>query len=312
MDIKTILVPLDGSQTAEAALPYAEAIAGATGAAVHLLAVVESEAGGPAGRPLQVRQYLGRIGQEAMTAYLDLTAGALRERGITAATTVVTGDPADEITAAAEDTPDAIIVMATHGRGGLDRWLIGSVADKVMRTATRPTLLVLPPQAALPTREVVLRRIMVPLDGSDVAETALAAAGALAGATGATVTLVRVVPWLSTTAALYGYVPELDRMDADAVAAAEDYLAAVKRRLPAGLRGETIVLRGTAGLMLESFALHEDVDLVVMTTHGAGGLRRLVLGSTADRLVRAGAPALLIRAATLAARRFPRMMSAIT
>jgi nucleotide-binding universal stress UspA family protein len=307
MEIKTMLVPLDGSQTAEAALPYATAIAGATGAALHLFAVVARKGDGNA-----MRQYLRRTGHKAMTVYLDSTAGPLRAQGFTVSTTVAAGNPADEIAAAAEDTPDTIIVMATHGRGELDRWLIGSVADKVMRIATRPTLLVRPAAAGPSRREVTVRRIMVPLDGSDVAETALVAAATLAAATGARLALVRVVPWISATAALYGHVPDVDRMNADLVTAAEDYLAGVKRRLPVGPRAEIIVLRGAPGPMLESFALHEDVDLVVMTTHGAGGLRRLVLGSTADRLVRAGAPALLIRAATLAARRFPRMMSAIT
>jgi nucleotide-binding universal stress UspA family protein len=153
-----------------------------------------------------------------------------------------------------------------------------------------------PPEADPPKREVTLRRIVVPLDGSELAETALSPAAALAAATGAMLSLVRVQPLLSATAAIYGYTPGLDRMDADAAAACEDYLAQIKRRLSAGGRVETIVLRGSPASMLESFALTEDVDLVVMTTHGAGGLRRLVLGSTADRLVRAGAPTLLIRA----------------
>jgi nucleotide-binding universal stress UspA family protein len=295
MKISTILVPLDGSQTAEAALPYAEAIAEVTGAALRLFAVAETEGSAVADAPA-VRQYLGSAGHAALSAYLDTTAASLRGRGLTITAAVASGDPADEIVAAADEIPDVVIVMATQGRGGLDRLLIGSVADKVMRIATRPALLVRPPRAAPPKRDVALRRIMVPLDGSELAEAALAPATTLAKMTGATLTLVRVQPFLAATVAIYGYVPDLDRMDADAAAAAEDYLTGVKRSLRLGSPVETIVLRGTPAPMLESFALGEEVDLVVMTTHGAGGLRRLVLGSTADRLVRAGAPTLLVPA----------------
>jgi nucleotide-binding universal stress UspA family protein len=146
-----------------------------------------------------------------------------------------------------------------------------------------------------PTRPVALRRLLVPLDGSALAEAALPLATELSAATGAQLLLLRVEPWLTVGSAPYGAVPEFTKMEDDAAAAAADYLAGVRDRLPASLTAETVVLRGRPATSLVDFALYEQVDLVVMTTQGHGGLRRLVLGSVADHIVRAGVPAVLVR-----------------
>lgn len=294
-----ILVTLDESVASEAAVPYAEAIAAATGASITLFTVVEREATGLLGTPATAGAFLEDVRRQARAAILEAAAGALGARGVTVEMVITDGDPADEILAAADADPGAMIVMATHGRGGAERWLVGSVADKVMRMSTRPVLLVPAPASGVPAETAALRRLMVPLDGSVLAEAALPVARELARALHAEVVLVRVEPWIATAGGVAAY-PDLGRMDEDAVALAETYLEDVRARLMEDIPTTIFVLRGAPADRLKDFALRRGVDLTVMTTHGRGGLRRLILGSTADRMVRADRPVLLIRSAATA------------
>jgi nucleotide-binding universal stress UspA family protein len=295
MDLTAVLVPLDQSPLSESALPYAEAIARVTGAHVRLLSVIDPGSRALPDGPTEVRAHIEQVNRSAAEEYLRMTALPLTGRGIEVQPAVVLGNPVDEIVAAADDDPGSVIVMATHGRGGLERWRVGSVADKVMRIATRPTLLVRPRTAEEERRPVTIGRIALPLDGSEHAEAALPYATDLAKRCGATLVLVRVEPWVAAIAPVYGYVPSTERMDRDANIAAKTYLDQVRGRLPEDLPVHTIVLRGSPRAQLEQFALNERVDLVVMSTHGLGGFRRFIVGSVADHLVRAGAPVLLIR-----------------
>ncbi len=294
MNVRCIIVPLDESVLAEAALPYAETLAAGAGAALRLISVVETEPAGLVGGLPEVRAYLERSAEEAREQYLHRTVAALADRGLQATTRVLRGDPVDEILAAADEEADSVIVMATHGRGGMERWLVGSVADKVMRMSTRPVLLVRPREDG-ELADVTLRRVMAPLDGSELSEQALPLATVIARTCGATLVLVRVEPWLAATVPVYGYLPDLGRMDADAAVAAEQYLEDVRRGLPADLTVRTAVLRGAPADALIGFTRRERIDLTVMGTHGAGGFRRFVLGSTADRMIRSGLPVLLHR-----------------
>lgn len=296
MNLVTIVVPLDGSPLAEAALPYAEALAHATGAALQLLSVVPMEPGEPQISPLAVRTGFVQVDEDQLNDYLQVTKSALQERGLQVFSSLLRGEPADEIVAAADGMEAAIVVMATHGRGGLQRWLIGSVADRVMRMGTRPTLLIRPPKDLGTKQEPVeLKRLLVPLDGSPLAEAAIPLATELAAALGATLTLVRVEPWIAERITRDEFVPNLSEIEAEAEEAAKIYLEEVRRRIPDAVPSESVVLRGPATVGLIDFARQTGIDLVVMSTHGWGGVRRFVLGSTADRLVRAGVPTLLIR-----------------
>jgi nucleotide-binding universal stress UspA family protein len=293
--LTTLLVPLDGSAPAEAALPYAEALARLTGATVRLLSVAERRP-----RFLTARsEHVAASREQAERTYLEqyqaTVASELQERGIPATATVLVGDPTDEILTTADADAHTLVVMATHGRGVLDRWELGSVADKVLRLCVRPTLMIRPPYLPQRRRTVELGRLLVPLDGSPLAEQALAPASEIAAVAGAGLTLVRVEPWRTERPADPGQLPELAEMEAEAEAVAGRYLTDASKHVPEAVRAETVVLRGQPAATLADFALHERIDLVVMTTHGWGGLRRLVLGSTADRLVRTGVPTLLVR-----------------
>ena len=301
-----ILTLHDGSPLAGAVLPYAEAIARATGATVRRFGVVERESGGMETWPDDLRSYVKQTRLDALGEILSAITGDLRDRGVAAESSVVLGNPADEILAAAAGADVTMVVMATQGRGGIDRLLIGSVADNVMRIRSWPVLLVRPPGTPGRSPTVSLRRLMVPLDGSPLAEEALPLAAKLATAASATLTLVRVEPFVTVGAAPIGANIDFTQLDETAVALAETYLEEIHRRLHSAARVEAVVLRGIPTPSLIAFAENEDVDLVVMSTHGRGGLRRLALGSTAERLVRAGVPTLLVHMTATNASQRPR------
>ncbi len=142
------------------------------------------------------------------------------------------------------------------------------------------------------------RVMLVPLDGSELAEGALPVASRIAAATGAALQLVRAQPFILTAVAPYPYVPDIGDVQAEIEAAAEAYLRQQRSQLPAEQQVETVLLRGPAAGALLDFFTQQTPDLVVMTTHGRGGVKWLVLGSTADRIVRAGLPALLLKPET--------------
>jgi nucleotide-binding universal stress UspA family protein len=141
-----VLVPLDGSPSAEAALPVAAELADLIGLPLSLIRVVESDAvratvqAGPAAATAAVR----RTADEKLQAEVAIASDVqrLRNRDLAATSEVRTGIPAVELLAAIR--PGDLVVMTTHGRGGIRRWLIGSVAEKVVRLAPAPVLLVRP------------------------------------------------------------------------------------------------------------------------------------------------------------------------
>lgn len=297
MEQQTILVPLDGSAASEAAIPYGAALARANHVPIRLLRVITSiEQYAIFESPEEELAAIDRVRHDA-EAELDAPAAELRGQGFEVSTAIATGNPAEEILHDAKMAHAAAIVMATHGRGGVERWALGSVADKVMRMSPVPTLLVRPPQAGAQPKLTELHTILLPLDGSPLAETAIEPAAALARATGAELLVLRIEPYLSQALSMAGdgyYIPDLDAIEAETAAAARAYVQGVCAGLGEGIRYRGFVERGFASQLLEPFIADNRVDLVVMSTHGHGGLTRLVIGSTADRLVRAGVPCLLI------------------
>lgn len=275
-----VLIPLDGSPLAEAAMPYAEAVAAVTNAPLCLVGVVPPEGTAPTAPPavvpLEAHTPLDLAKLAAMEDYLEITATALRAGGLLVATMLKVGEPAEQILLAADEEDAGMVVMATHGHAGVGRLIEGSVADQVLRMSTRPTLLIRPSDHA-GHRPRTFRQLLVPLDGSALAETALPAAIRLATAD-TTLLLVRVESHDSEEAAI----------------AARRYLGRVQHRLPQNVHAATVVLVGSAADALLTFAQGEAVDLIVMSTHGRGGLGRAVLGSTADQIVRSGMPVLVV------------------
>lgn len=288
-----ILVPLDGSELAEGAIAYAVALAKALGEHVVLMTAwegTESELG--ANFPAMALE----IEQKASSYYNTYLEG-IRARvgtGIVSETKVVAGDAAEQILQVADDVKARLLVIATHGRSGIGRWLYGSTAGRLLRTSKVPIVAVGPHALEKSTAAVSMSHIMVPLDGSPLSEAALPVARTLAAALKGRVTLVRAVRWAVQTYPYSlpdAYIPQVDE---ELEAGAKAYLREQEAQVTE-VPVDAFVVRGAIADGLIDVVEKQAVDLVVMTTHARGGFLRAALGSTADRMLQGPAPVLLVR-----------------
>ena len=288
-----ILIPLDGSQLAEGALAYGAALARALGERIVLITAwegTESELG--TDFPAMALE----IEQKANAHYTEYLEGVRARLGadVKVETHVIAGNASEEILKAAETTQARLLVIGTHGRSGVSRWVYGSTAGRLVREATVPLVVVGPHALQRPAAEVALKHILVPLDGSSLSEAALPVAMELATALGARLTLVRVVGWAVQTYPYSlpdAYIPQIDE---ELEAGAKAYLARKESEVK-GVPVDAFIVRGAVADGLMDVCDKQKVDLVVMTTHARGGLARAALGSTADRMLQAKVPVLLIR-----------------
>lgn len=290
---KLILLPLDGSELSEGAIPYAIAIARATGGKLLLMTAWEGSDVDLSRTYPDVARELAELADEYYAAYLRGVTHLAQDVQIESI--VRRGDPSDEILAVIKERKPDLLVMASHGRSGLSRWVYGSVAGRLVREASIPTMVVGPKVLERERRPERIARVMVPLDGSPLAERALAYAAPLADALGASLALVRAVRWAAQAYPYTlpdAYVPQIDQELADG---AREYLLRVAGDLRTAQPVRTEVLRGIVVDCLLDFIERETIDLVIMTTHARTGLARITLGSVADRLIQGTAPVLLIR-----------------
>lgn len=298
-----ILVPLDGSPLAESILPYVKVLAKGLGSQVLLLHAAEASSLDHRDPELEpyTAQTLERI-RPLAESYLERVTQELRRDGIQAEAKLVQGRAEEEIEGCAEGEGVDLIAMSTHGRSGLARWVVGSTADRVLRSVECPLLLVRPRDEETAGADAGrLSRIVVPLDGSPAAETVLTFAEELARALELEVTLIQVIS-VETTIQFGPMTPDtwpvpnnvLQRMDV----VASGYLAGIAKELEhRGLSPQWEVLRGSPAHRVVEFARDAPDCLVAMTTHGRSGFRRWILGSVADHVVRnTGEPVLVVRA----------------
>lgn len=304
---RTLLVPLDGSKLGEAALPWAVALARARDLTLLLARVIPWPTWVGVGIggyvTAEVYEQVVEAEQEAAAAYLERAREWLAGRGVAAEVAVREGAIAENLLDLADENDAFAIAMATHGRGGLGRLLFGSVAERVLQQATQPILLVRSgaPAVQAPT----LDRLLVPLDGSALAERALDAAQDLAGGGVTLVLLQAIPPVLQTIPGVEAPVPVVDDAATQrALDEAERYLREVGATVDAARYSvETTVRRGEAAEQILAAAGELAVDLVVMASHGRTGAERWWLGSVADEVVRhADRPLFLVSARALAAR----------
>lgn len=296
-----ILVPLDGSKTAEMALPYAVEIAGKLCSQFFLVEV--SESGSPDAEHL-CQTYMERITDQVRLQLRGQEGAEL----VTVQNKVLTGKPADEILRYADQNKVSLIAMSRHGSSGEGPWFIGSIADKVLRAAKQSVLLIRTPASERSLRaKQLVRRILVPLDGSRVGETAIPAAEILARALGAELVLLRVVvPSSLQRDSFQGFIdPTLEELVTQAEKGQEDrktsaskYLKRVGKPLrERGTPSLSVVVMGYPPDQIIDYAEANEVDLISMSSHGRTGIRRWLFGSVTDKVLHAGnTPLLVVRA----------------
>lgn len=297
---RKILVPLDGSTFAEAALPIAVALTRRAGADLHVVTVQEPV-------PSFAFDAWEQAAGEWCEEYLSRTAERLRgEAGAGVTVALLAGPVAQRLEEEADRSGADLVVMASHGRGLLTRAWLGSVADAFLHVTTRPVLIARPDgntdddEGTSASRDVQYRRVLVPLNGSRLSECMLEHALEFGRLFDAAYHLVRVVPYPIDVAS--PYVPHTVQLNQelveDAKAAAQEYLGGHAQRLQAeGLEVTTrVVVDAQPGHGILKEVEASDCDLVAMSTHGRTGLSRAILGSAADKVVRgARVPVLLYR-----------------
>jgi nucleotide-binding universal stress UspA family protein len=297
-----ILVPLDGSPLAEQALPCAMTLAQGLGAELVLLSVVSI--------PSDTREILDNDEVEASALvnqlvakaedYLGRVAQRLEEAGLEAHHVVQHGPAAETIVDYAEQMDVKQIVMATHGYTGIRRWTHGSVAERVLQSAVVPVLMVRAREGASSDlrQPMSCQRILVPLDGSDVAEQVLPAVTPIAQAQGSEMILFRVpIVYVMESSMGEWFMPlegTFETADRDTQAYLERAASRLKEQ---GVDVSTATRMGSVAESIIEYAEANHIDLIAMCTHGRTGLARWALGSVADRVLRAGViPILLVRA----------------
>lgn len=268
-----ILLPLDGSGLSESAIPCAGALAQRWGAELLLVSVTEPFV--PIGLGPQPNIGL-EMQDEVLTStreYLQSIASAQPEN-LPVTTRIVLGSAREELASTAEKESCDLIVMASHGRSGPARWLLGSVAESVLRQATCPVLLL-----KAPAPEVgEFSHILVPTDGSEASQRVLTYIAPYLAPNGR-VTLLR-----STGLSLQ------DRSQVIDTVALEKFLlnleAQLKELTLEGLELEYQVLDGEASDCILEFAHKAGCDLIAMSTHGRSGFRRFWLGSVTEKVAR--------------------------
>lgn len=295
--LQRILVGLDGSPLAETVLPYVRTLSKGLRAEVTLFHVVHvPEELRKAERHPTLEQLIQRAEPQALD-YLRKMEQQLTSVGVKARSVVDVGDAAVEIVEYADRERMDLIALATHGRSGVQRWLYGSVAETVLHTTRTPVLLIRPTEERT-VQPHELNRILVPLDGSPLAEAVLPLAETLAAAFTVPIVLLRAVEPIyiftePTTGGGAAYPDILEALEEAAQGYLNERTADLRSK---GFSVTTVIPTGSPAIEIGEYAQEHPGSLVVMATHGRTGIAGVLLGSVARRVLRqAGAPILLVR-----------------
>ena len=282
-----ILVPLDGSELAERPLSAALMIAEAVTGQIVLLTAVTSEQmieeimePGP-----ELRRRLIQAGEAEAQSYLKSVRNRLMPTPAALKTELASGPAAQAILDYAQSEDIDLIFMSSHGRSGVSRWAYGSVADKVLHHASCAVAII---RAQAEVAPLASKRILVPLDGSETAETALTPALNLAQAIGGELLLLRVIdlPSIPDIRQLTGSSRE--QIIADEQHRADNYLQSVKQSFSQTQRPITThVAVGPAAEAIIEYADQQSVGLVLISSHGRSGIGRWVFGSVTEKVLQA-------------------------
>ncbi len=286
MAFKKVLVALDGSENSEQVLELVAGLASSLNAELLLLAVTGSHAHFERDREQEA------IGDQRRAAekYLDLKAAPLRARGLIVTEAVEPGIPADTVLAVADSTGADLIAMATHRENVLARGILGSVTDAVLRTSAVPVLAINPDSEHVsPKPNWTPSTVIVPLDGSDLAGESVAIALEIAKACDANVIFMQAVHVPSFAVA--GPGAEFYGLDYGVAAqreGAHEYLQQfVEMAESEGISASSHAALGNAAARIVEESKSVPDAMIVISSHGRGGFRRMVLGGVADKIVRA-------------------------
>lgn len=286
---RSILVPLDGSAFSEHALPVALSVARRSGAQLYLAHVLSGRGG--------LSNGVDRVTAASRTVYLERLAQQIENQSVRAPiTSILTGPIADTLLDYARSIRCDLIVLTTHGRGALSRLWLGSVADVIVRRSPAPVMLVRPHQPTPDAQvERPLRRVLVPLDGSPLAEAIIEHVVRIGRIMDFEYTLLRVVD----PAALGLSLRDEEAADSAMLQPLKDrahmYLDRQAEELRAqGLRVESMVTVGDPAASILAYARAHGSDVIAMATHGRGGVSLVLLGSVADKVLRGASLPMLL------------------
>lgn len=281
MKIKKILFPTDFSECADHALDEAVQLAGVYGAELHLIhavvlhADVVYELGTMPPNVEEIRRDLEATARDRLDRLVagpstDLRITRVQKRGFSAASVI--------LTYAAEQDID-LIVMGTHGHRGLSHLFLGSIAEQVVREAACPVMTIR--EKASAPGPAHLKKILVPVDFSEHAREALRYARHIASQYHSELTILHVIErTIHPAFYIADFAPELKKKTTDAL----DALVG-ETELP-GVPQKVLVREGSAARDIVEIAAEENIDLIIIATHGLSGIRHFLLGSVTEKVVR--------------------------
>ncbi|MEO7965004.1 MAG: universal stress protein [Gemmatimonadaceae bacterium] len=296
----SIIIPLDGSATAEKAIPLAVAIARRAGSRIELVHV-HDEGVLVANAPMLDSRWEDDQAREMGGAIRALAQRLARDTGLGITAVTLRGLPAPSLVRHATDHAADLIVMTTHGRSGFSHAWFGSVAERVIHSASTPVLVVRAgDHAHAEVTEPLFRHVLLPIDREHSGAEAMQRALTLGTHGQTTYTLLTVVSALPVVPPPYSSAgslaedPDFERRGADASALLER-IAAPARTADAATEVRVVTHERAAPAILE--VAESQIDLIVMPTHSRGSFSRALFGSVVDKVMRgATVPLLLFRA----------------
>jgi nucleotide-binding universal stress UspA family protein len=285
---KKILVPLDGSNAAEIVIPYVEELAAKLSAEIIVVSVYESSDD----ESHLHRYYLERIVDQMQHQISEFDPAS----EVRIHSEVLRGKPAQQLVQYADKANVSLIAMSSYGSSGREAKLIGNIATKVLWSTKRPVLLIRTPatDAAIKQKRLV-KKILVPLDGSKTGETIIQCAEVLAEALGAELILFQVLEPLRIVAGFETVAPYSIPEGKESIkASARAYLNGVEEPLKKkGIRTSTAIVWGSAAERIIEYA-EANTDLVTISSHGRSGVGRWVLGSVTEKVLQVGDKPVLV------------------
>lgn len=282
MIYQKILVPLDGSILAERVVPAALFIAEAMSGSVTLLTVVAKKSGSDVDLMRQAIQ----TGTYEADLYLRSVKKRYLPSLIPIETAVISGKPDKNIITYAAEHDFDLIIMSTHGRSGMTRWSFGRTADKVLRRAPCPAVIL---RSEYDIRPDQFKRVLLPLDGSPLAERVLEPAIEMVRVLAVELFLIHAVE----KGSFYGFGHNEDYIEEERVNA-QTYLAELRdRAIPQEVIVQTQVAVGSAADVIVDYAENEEIDLIIVSSRGDSGFDNWMFGSVAEKIME-GAPCAIL------------------